>query len=121
MAEKVVPMIHVPDVQATVDWYKSLGFTVTHSFEDDGVMNWALLSLGDSELMFNAGGQPSSSDRREVDLYVHSKSVDDLYGRLKDRAEVVEDIHDTFYGMREFIIRDPNRFWVTFGQEAPAQ
>jgi hypothetical protein len=23
---------------------------------------------------------------------------------------------DTFYGMREFIIRDLNRFWITFGQ-----
>ncbi len=83
-------------------------------------MNWALLSLGDSELMFNAGGQPSSNDRREVDLYVFCTGVDDLYGRLKDRAEVIEGIHVSFYGMREFIIRDPNRFWVTFGQEAPA-
>lgn len=121
MARKVVPMIHVPNVRATVDWYKNIGFTVTNAFEDDGEMNWALLSLGDSELMFNAGGQSSTSDRREVDLYVHAENVDDLYRRLKDRAEVVEGIHDTFYGMREFIIRDPNRFWVTFGQEASPQ
>jgi len=28
----------------------------------------------------------------------------------------VEGLHDTFYGMREFIIRDLNRFWITFGQ-----
>jgi hypothetical protein len=27
----------------------------------------------------------------------------------------VEGLHDTFYGMREFIIRDLNRFWITFG------
>ena len=121
MARKVVPMIHVPNVQATVDWYKDIGFTVTSSFDDDGEMNWALLSLDDSELMFNAGGQPSSSDRREVDLYVRAENVDDLYRRLKDRADVVEGIHNTFYGMREFVIRDPNRFWVTFGQEASPQ
>ena len=24
--------------------------------------------------------------------------------------------HDTHYGMRELIIRDLNRFWITFGQ-----
>src|ERR1700720_2576724 len=24
--------------------------------------------------------------------------------------------HDTFYGMREFTIRDLNRFWITFAQ-----
>ena len=119
VANKVVPMIHVPDVRATVDWYKTLGFTVTNTFDEDGEMNWALLSFGDSELMFNAGGQPSSRDRREVDLYVRSDNVDDLYRRLKDRVDVVEGLHDTFYGMREFIIRDLNRFWMTFGQEMP--
>ena len=30
--------------------------------------------------------------------------------------DVVEGPHDTFYGMREFIIRDLNRFWITFGK-----
>jgi hypothetical protein len=32
------------------------------------------------------------------------------------RVEVVDGRHDTFYGNREFIIRDLNRFWVTFGE-----
>jgi len=40
--------------------------------------------------------------------------------RLKDRVEVVEGPHDTFYGMREFIIRDINRLWITFGQPIQA-
>jgi hypothetical protein len=31
--------------------------------------------------------------------------------------EVMERVHDTFYGMREFIIRDLNGFWITFGQD----
>jgi hypothetical protein len=66
--------------------------------------------------MFNEGGLPSSSHRREVDLYVHTDDLDSLYGRLKHRVDVVEGPHDTFYGMREFIIRDLNRFWITFGQ-----
>jgi hypothetical protein len=33
-------------------------------------------------------------------------------------VDVVEVPHDTFYGMRELIIRDLNRFWITFGQES---
>jgi hypothetical protein len=37
---------------------------------------------------------------------------------LRNRVEVVEGPHDTPYGMRDFIIRDPNRFWITFGQPA---
>jgi uncharacterized glyoxalase superfamily protein PhnB len=109
-------MIHVPDVKATVEWYQSIGFTVERVAHDDETMTWALLSLGASELMFNCGGEPSSRDRREADLYVHAENVDDLFQRLQDRAEVVEGVHDTFYGTREFIIRDPNRFWITFGE-----
>jgi len=76
-----------------------------------------MLSFGDSAVMFNAGGQNTTSDRRDVDLYVHTDNVSDLYERLRERVEVREELHDTFYGMREFIIRDLNGFWVTFGQE----
>lgn len=36
--------------------------------------------------------------------------------RAADRADVVEPPHGTFYGTRELIIRDLNRFWITFGQ-----
>lgn len=56
--------------------------------------------------------------RREVDLYIYVNDVDDLYRSLKERVEIVEGLHDTFYGMREFIIRDVNRFWLTFAQFA---
>jgi uncharacterized glyoxalase superfamily protein PhnB len=120
MSEKVVPMLHVPDVRATVDWYNSIGFTVIDVGDDGNQAVWALVSFGTSEVMFSAGGRPSTHERREVDLYVYSNNVDELFARLKDRVEVVEGLHNTFYGMREFIIRDLNRFWMTFGQPVPA-
>ena len=117
MAEKVVPMFHVPDVRATADWYESIGFTVLARYGDDGDGNsFAMLSFGSGEVMFSSGGQSSTRHRREVDLYVYVDDVDDLYARLTDRVEIVEGLHDAFYGMREFIIRDLNRFWITFGQ-----
>ena len=40
----VTPMIHVPDVSATVDWYRSIGFNVRDTNLDEGEMNvcgWA--------------------------------------------------------------------------------
>jgi uncharacterized glyoxalase superfamily protein PhnB len=109
-------MIHVPDVRAAVDWYMSIGFTFERCNEEDGEMDWALLSLGASVLMFSEGGRPSTQHRREVDLYVHTSDVDGLYDRLAGHVDVVEAPHDTFYGMRELIIRDLNRFWITFGE-----
>src|SRR5690348_15337755 len=121
MAEKVVPMIHVPDVRATVEWYADIGFTVVRTYDDgDEGLSFAILSFGASEVMFNSGGQRSAERRREVDLYVYTDDVEGLYRRLKDRVEVIEGLHDTHYGMREFVIRDLNRFWITFGQISAA-
>lgn len=116
MTQKVVPMIHVPDVRATAKWYQDLGFTVAGTHEDDGFMSWALLTFGSTEVMFNEEGRTSTEHRREVDLYVYVEDVDALYRRLNGKVEVVEELQDKIYGMREFIIRDLNRFWITFGQ-----
>jgi len=111
----VVPMIHVPDVRAAAEWYASIGFTIERTNSDDGEMNWALATFGDTAVMFNEGGRPSDAHRREVDLYVTVDDVDAVHAQLKDRVEIVEPLYDAFYGMREFIIRDLNRFWITFG------
>jgi len=117
---KVVPMIHVPDVRATVAWYESIGFTVGATYGDETGENFsfAIMSFGATQLMFNTDGETSDKRRREVDLYVYTDNIDELYESFKSRVEVVEGPHDTFYGMRELIIRDLNRFWITFGQES---
>ena len=119
--EHVVPMIHVPDVRATVNWYESIGFRAVATYDNgtpDG-LSFAILAFGNGQVMFNQGGTTSDKRRREVDLYVYVENVDEFYERLKDRVDVIERPHDTFYGMREVIIRDLNRFWITFGQEKP--
>ncbi len=116
MPQTIVPMIHVPDVRATVEWYISIGFRVRAINEEDGEMNWAALTYGNSEFMLSAGGKSSTAHRREVDLYLHVQNVDELYDELKDQVPVVQVPYDAFYGMREFVIRDNNGFWITFGQ-----
>jgi hypothetical protein len=119
MSRKVVPMIHVPDVRAAAEWYMAIGFELETTSEEGAGLSFAMVSFGAGEVMFNEGGQPSTRDRREVDLYVYTDDIDGLYARLKDRVDVVETPHDTFHGMRELIVRDLNRFWITFGQELP--
>lgn len=119
MSKNVVPMIHVPDVRATVDWYQGIGFQTVNTYDNgtpDG-LSFAIMSFGDGQVMFNQCGESSDKRRREVDLYIYTERVDELYSRLKDRVDVVESPHDTFYGMRELIIRDLNRFWITFAQD----
>ena len=50
-SQKVVPMIHVPDVRATVDWYESIGFKV-------------LAAYGDDRRPLRTGGEPLAGSRR---------------------------------------------------------
>jgi uncharacterized glyoxalase superfamily protein PhnB len=122
MQKKVVPMFHVPDVRRTVEWYRDIGFQVTATYDDHrGGLSFAMVSFGAGEVMFSSGGRLSAHHRREVDLYAYTENVDELHERLKDRVEIVEGPHNMFYGMRECIVRDVNGFWITFGQEVPAE
>ncbi|WP_109486896.1 VOC family protein [Occallatibacter savannae] len=95
-----------------------MGFDVraTNRESEGGKIDWTLLRLGQSEIMLNAGGLPSSASRREFDLYIHVKDVNEVRTRIDGKAEIVEELNETFYGVREFIIRDCNGFWITFGQ-----
>lgn len=121
MTKKCVPMFHVPDVRSTVEWYQGIGFDVMAIYGDGrGGESFAMLSFGSGEVMFSSGGRPSTARRREVDLYVYTENVDELHQRLQGRVDVVDGPHDTFYGMRELIIRDLNRFWITFGERSAA-
>jgi uncharacterized glyoxalase superfamily protein PhnB len=119
VAARVTPMIHVPDVRAAAEWYRSIGFEIVRTNGEDDAMDWAMLAFGSTHVMLSEGGRPSSEFRREVDLYVETDDVAAAWERLKNEVEVVEALHDTFYGMREFIVRDLNRFWITFGQRVP--
>jgi len=71
MKHRVVPMIHVPDVRVTVDWYESIGFKVVAIYgnETPDGLSFAVVSFGESEVMFNQDDETSTKWRREVDLY----------------------------------------------------
>jgi uncharacterized glyoxalase superfamily protein PhnB len=109
-------MTHVPDVGATVDWYRGIGFELVASGDDSGELVWAEMSFGDGRVMFSAGGHPRPDERREVDLYVQTVGIDELFRKLKPVVRLQEGVHDTFYGMREFIVRDNNGFWIRVRQ-----
>jgi ankyrin repeat protein/uncharacterized glyoxalase superfamily protein PhnB len=128
---KGVPMITVPDVARTLDWYAWIGYKEMARYEDDGLVNFGMVSFGKAELMLNMNGKQGEHD---VSLWFYTDKVDDLYQLLKSRQieaaqaalagqpgdhagiEFVEDIHDAFYGAREFGIRDLNGYTLYFIQ-----
>ena len=116
----LTPMLHVPNVRATAAWYVALGFRLVETAEDDGETTWAMLAYRDGRVMLNCVGAARDVPRRDADLYLDVDDVDVLFASLPAGVVVQEPPHDTFYGMREFIVRDLNGFWLTFGQPLTA-
>ncbi len=131
---KGVPMISVPDIAETLKWYVSLGFKEVARFKEDGVANFGMLSFGNAELMlrlepWGSEGQYQQAGKiglHDVSLWFYTDQVDQIYQLLRSRQfatskdgaasciEFVEDIYDTFYGARQFSIRDLNGYTLVF-------
>jgi ankyrin repeat protein len=131
--KKAVPMLRVPDVRQTLTWYSAIGFKELGRYEDDGVVNWAMVSFGRAELMLTLGGKEPPHD---VSFWLYTNEIEKLYELLKSRqlevAEAaiagervehegipfVQDLYNPPYGGREFGIRDLNGYLLYFLQPA---
>ncbi len=131
---RLVPMLTTDDLSGTIAFYRdTLGFEVTGTYPEDDP-NWCYLKRGDSHLMFSSldqldhGHDERGHDEREGHhhdsptgvwtLYVYPDDVESLWEKLKEQVPVAYPLHETPYGMREFGIRDPNGFMLSFGKDA---
>ena len=51
-------------------------------------------------------------------MYIDVEGIAKLYTDVKDKAEIVQDMHTTFYGSKEFAIRDINGYVLAFSERA---
>jgi predicted enzyme related to lactoylglutathione lyase len=112
------PEFFVPDVAKAARFYVDvLGFKA-HRVDPD----FAVLGLGESivmladERMYGAMGGSTGGPRGAfVDIRIIVPDVDAVYRTCVELgASVVHDIADRPYGLRDFIIRDPNGFRLRF-------
>jgi ankyrin repeat protein/uncharacterized glyoxalase superfamily protein PhnB len=131
---KLTPMLGVPDMEATVAWYQSIGFQLAGSHGEEGKMDWASVKFGEAEIMFAPSSDPWRERTSALSLWIHTDQLDELYSVLKrlqlDRARATlageatdasevrftVDLHTAFYGQREFGVRDPNGLELMFYQ-----
>lgn len=116
----------VADVNETVDFYRDvLGFQLVMSLPEGGNYDWAMMSNGGAQIMFQALDSlveeyPAFSDSAvggSLVLFIVLEGIDEFHESIKDKAKIVVDLHDTFYGMREFAIEDNNGYVLTFAEE----
>jgi catechol 2,3-dioxygenase-like lactoylglutathione lyase family enzyme len=114
------PMLSVENLQHTIAFYRdSLGFTLRGTFGAPPV--WCHLQRDGVDLMFNQpGAEITELPRRAKDFqifYIYPDDVRALHAEFTGKGLPVTDLRVTVYGMREFELRDPDGYWLWFGED----
>ncbi|MBN8956786.1 MAG: VOC family protein [Rhizobiales bacterium] len=121
----LIPMLSVVDLKRTMTFYGDLGFRTVNTFGDPEP-RWCMLERDGVRLMFN---QPPREEmdalpRRAKDFqvfYFYPDDVTALHSNWKSKAVDVGDLRVAIYGMKEFELRDPDGYWLWFGQSTDEQ
>jgi uncharacterized glyoxalase superfamily protein PhnB len=117
----------VDDINKTITFYRNvLGFELVNAEPDNGDIHWALMRGDGIELMFQTRDSISKehSEFQKMDtnapmcLYINMDNVNKLYTQLKDKIQILTDLHITNYGAVEFSISDCNGYVLTFAQSS---
>ena len=111
------PIFPVDNPLETATYYRDvLGFDINFQWEDpptyvvinrDDAVGIHLVKREDNY-------QPS---QQHVSLFIFTHDVDALYEEYqKSGANITNPLDDRDYGMRDFDVKDPNGFILTFGQ-----
>ncbi|MFA6955689.1 MAG: VOC family protein [Thermoanaerobaculia bacterium] len=108
---RIIPMLPVRSVAASVDFYQRLGFSVEE--RNDG-WGWAMLRLDDCRLMLDQSINAHPDAPRCSVLYLYPDDITAYHAEARRNGLALPDLEVTFYGMTEFRIDDPdgNRLWI---------
>jgi uncharacterized glyoxalase superfamily protein PhnB len=108
----LAPVLHVRDMQAALAYYRDkLGFAVTYSWKEPP--RYVCLQLDDVSIHLNCFVPPESA----AHVAIFCKGVDALHDQFVARGvAIAEPLRDEPYGMREFVVTDPDGHRLVFGQ-----
>ncbi len=124
----VCPLLGVYDMPTSVRFYRDkLGFEVVNTSPELGPdkFHWALLRLGQAEIMLNDiyefdHERPAPADRARVAahddtcLYLGCPDVEGMYEELRDKGVAVKPPKVAPYGMKQMYLHDPDGYNLCF-------
>ena len=127
--QNVFPALRYQDAHAAIEWLeRAFGFERHAVYEDDGVVHHAKLKAGDGAMVmlgsvkspehneYNAVAPPPGS----ASIYVVVSDTDAHFARAQAAgAEILMELHDTDYGSRDYMARDPEGNVWSFGTYNP--
>ena len=119
----VAPEFFVSDVGAAIRFYTDkLGFRLVR-LEPEGAPGptsvFAVVELGEAHILLANESLYAGGHLRErgagVDVRIMVDDADAMYDRCREGGvHIVHDIADRYYGLRDFVITDPNGFRLRF-------
>jgi len=108
---RVVPMLPVRSMPASVAFYRKLGFEVEQRNDE---WRWARLAHGDCHLMLDESINAAPMAPRNSVLYLYPDNITEYREEIRANGLPLPELEETFYGMIEFRIDDPdgNRLWI---------
>ena len=133
--KKIRPCFAVEDIYKTIIFYRKLGFELEYAVPEsekkavkevnqDGAYIFAMMKKDGVALMFERIDIlveevpyfryiPMGAS---VSFYMVIEKIDDFYKKIKDKVEVIEELKEKYYGMKEFYIKDCNGYVLCFGE-----
>jgi hypothetical protein len=124
MIDKSTPILHVKTVEPSVQfWTQRFGFTTTIQVPEGDHVGFAAIESGPIELMYQTyeGMREASAplakaaDQGPSFIFMEVPDIQVVVKAL-DGVEVVQDVHETPYGAKEVVAKEPGGHFVIFSQ-----
>jgi hypothetical protein len=115
---RITPFIHVPDIDAAVAFFESLGFTTYFRLNDYAYVQRECAGV---RLLQNRGDDGAPPGNRRFAYYVDVEDIEALYQELKPVLDAMPkgEVHgpaDKPYNQRELCVLAPDGNLLVFGQ-----
>ena len=128
--KRVTPVLFVEEVEPCLKFWERLGFQRAMEVPDGASLAFAAVQKDGTEIMYQSfasamkdeSASPASKDRLKSHafLFIEVEDLAPIMSALQGTNLEVEP-HDTFYGSREIMVRDPAGHFITFAQFAKQQ
>lgn len=119
VGRRSMPVLGVKDVAASIAFYRDkLGFFEGGQWgPEGGPPGFAIVGLDTITIAFDR--DPDAKARAHGWIaYLYVDNVDAYHAELVARGvEILQAPHETFYGIREITVRDPDGHQLAFGQD----
>ena len=127
MINKSTPILHVKAVEPGLQfWTERFGFNLTIQVPEGDHIGFAAIDNGSVELMYqtyqgmkDAGPLAQAVAQGPSFIFMEVGDIKAIREALQ-QTEIVQDVHETFYGAREIVAQEPGGHYVIFSQ-MPAQ